>query len=164
MQVVRGMMRVACCGAMGLGLLGCAPGTFGSLTPPPATPTAEQPRPEERPVAAPPKNARTPEQFDTTTPEQRAAATQVKPAGDKALGRTIAALGNPTDPGFWAKTPLVTTVTPGRLENPVTKKSVLVELRPLDAGDSGGSQVSLAALRALEVSLTGLPELVVYAR
>ncbi|MFD1481836.1 hypothetical protein [Paracoccus nototheniae] len=105
----------------------------------------------------------TPAQLDTTTPEQRAAAAQT-PASASAetrLGTTVASLGNPSEGGFWIKTPLVDAPAQGRIVNPATGKSAQVELRPLSGGGSG-SQVSLPALQLLGVSLTDLPTLEVY--
>jgi len=112
----------------------------------------------------PPRAARTAEQFDTTTPEQRAAArTTPADAGETRLGETVGALGDPTQPGFWIKSPLVKTAGSGRLENPSTGKSAVVELIPLDGPASGGSQVSLAALRLLDAPITDLTTLIVFA-
>ncbi|WP_092078459.1 hypothetical protein [Poseidonocella sedimentorum] len=112
---------------------------------------------------APPATARTAEEFDTTTAEDRAAAqaTTAQPA-DAPLGRTITSLGNPTDPGFWMETPLVDAVRSGRVRDPATGKSVAVELRPA-GGAASGSRISLAAMRLLGAPLTGLPELEVFA-
>lgn len=110
----------------------------------------------------PPPNARTVEQFDTTSAEDRAAATAAPTGAERTLGRTIASLGSPTDPGIWFKTPLVSEVTQGRIEYQGT--SVNVELRPSGGVAGSGSQVSLAAMRLLGAPLTGLPEVKVYAR
>ena len=140
-----------------LGLAGCA------ATPELVTPPSSEIAPEEAAVVAappPPPTARTAEQFDTTTAAQREAATSA--VGGAALGETVASLGDPSQPGFWAETPLVDAVTMGRLEYSAKGTSVAVELRPI-AGDAGaGSRVSLAAFRALEAPLTGLPTLIVY--
>ncbi|WP_236545314.1 D-galactarate dehydratase [Tropicimonas marinistellae] len=115
-------------------------------------------------AAAPPPTAVTVEQFDTTTNAERAAAASVTAApADRRLGRTIASLGDPADPGFWAETGLVETTTEGRLEYPATGKSVKVELRPSGAAPGAGTRVSLPAMRVLEAPLTELPELVVFA-
>ncbi len=156
------------CGSKPMILL-VAASSLWACTPVPKTPdvaplpTAEA-RPAPRPAVKPPKSARTAEDFDTTSREERVAATRApQKNGAQKLGTTIASLGDPTDPGFWAKTPLVKAPTRGRLEDPASGKSVLVELRPLDAASGAGSQVSLPAMRALGVSLTGLPELAVYA-
>lgn len=114
-------------------------------------------------VAAPPPRpgARTVEDFDTTTAGERAAAAE-PPASGARLGTTVASLGDPTAPGFWAETPLVTQTLPGRLEDPATGNSVQVELRPSGGAPGSGTRVSLPALRVLEAPLTALPELVVY--
>ncbi|MEO1677412.1 MAG: hypothetical protein AAFU80_04550 [Pseudomonadota bacterium] len=111
-------------------------------------------------ASAPPPRARTVEEFDTTSAAERAAAASDVPssAPEEVLGTSIATLGDPTLPGFWAETPLVQAVRPGRLTDPATGNSVQVELRP--AGDAG-TRVSLPALRVLEVPLTALPELTV---
>ena len=153
-------------------LAGCAIAP-GQVTEPPveevAQPAADDAqRPKTRPdtAVAPPASARTVEDFDTTSKAERVAATEAakQDAPERLLGRTIASLGSPTDPGFWAKTPLVKTVQQGRLVYPETASSVVVELRPLDAEQGAGSQVSLPALRVLGAPLTALPELEVYAR
>lgn len=115
-----------------------------------------------------PANRRTAEDFDTTTAEERAvavaAAEQVPEEAERLLGTTIASLGDAAEPGLWLKTPLVSAVTQGRIADPDRGTTVLVELRPLPGPPSGGSQISLAALRLLEVPLTDLPTVEVYAR
>lgn len=114
----------------------------------------------------PPSAARTAEEFDTTTSDQRTAAKAAAAAdgGEIRLGETVASLGDPTKSGFWIKSPLVTKAGQGRIEYPATGKSALVELIPLVGPASGGSQVSLAALRLVEAPITDLPTLVIYAR
>lgn len=112
---------------------------------------------------APPPEARTVEQFDTTTEQERAEAAAPPPAPQSAkLGTTIASLGDPSLPGFWAETPLVTEVQPGRLDFPSQGTSVQVELRPSGGAPGSGTRVSLPALRVLEAPLTALPELEVF--
>jgi hypothetical protein len=117
-------------------------------------------------VTAPPPRptARTVEEFDTTSAEDRAAAVASagSAASEQRLGTTIASLGSPTDPGIWMSTPHVSEVTMGRVEYPVTGKSVTLELRPSGGVPGSGSQISLAAMRLLDAPLTALPELVVY--
>ena len=137
-------------------------------------PDAEQPglqtaRPVARPegaVSAPAQNARTAEQFDTTSNEQRAAALTQDSGGDglRELGRTIASLGAPARPGFWLETPLVATEQKGRVVYPANGKAVSVDLLPLEGPQGGGSRISLPAMRLLGISLTDLPELVVNGR
>lgn len=142
-----------------------APDLSPSLGPdyaPPARPQLDltQTRPNFPPP--PPPTARTVEDFDTTTAEDRAAALQAAPeVGERRLGTTIASLGSPTDPGIWFKTPLVSAVTQGRVE--YNGNSVSVELRPSGGAPGSGSQISLAAMRLIEAPLTGLPEVTVYA-
>jgi len=126
-------------------------------------------RPKPRPGAgglAPPANARTVEDFDTTSGAQRIAAADTAGAmtAQTLLGRTVAALGNPAQAGFWLETPLVTAATPGRAISVETGETVLVDLIPISGPEGAGSRISLAALRLLGLSLTGLHELKVYKR
>lgn len=111
----------------------------------------------------PPASARTAEQFDTTSKADRAAA--VEAATDtqgRLLGRSITSLGTPTEAGFWIKTPLAEARAKGRVSHPETGASVQVDLIPLDGEKTGGSRISLAAMRLLGVALTDLPELDIY--
>ncbi|KEJ89401.1 hypothetical protein [Sulfitobacter donghicola] len=109
----------------------------------------------------PPKAAKTQEALDTTTTEQRkqAAAPAAPEVTSKLLGTTIASLGSPTEPGFWLKTPLVKSETAGRVTNKANGKSSAVTLIPIDGPASGGSRLSLPAMRLIEASLTDLTEL-----
>lgn len=158
------MRRTLCLAALVPLAAGCAgmsgrQSPSGTETGPAAAPPAEiagivaAPRPSA--------GARTADQFDTTTPEQKAAATAAPTGAEQRLGETIASLGDPTEPGLWVKTPLVSEQTAGRVEYPETGKSAVVELRPTGTS-RGGSQVSLAAMRLIEAPLTDLPTLVVY--
>ncbi|WP_311734952.1 hypothetical protein [Alloyangia mangrovi] len=124
-----------------------------------------QPPPQRVPRrrCAPPANARTEEQFDTTSAEERSAAAAAPAAAERKLGSTVASLGDPTDPGFWLETPLVSSVTKGRVVYPVNGKSAQVELRPIEGPASGGSRISLPAMRLIGAPLTDLPTLTVYA-
>lgn len=151
----------------GIVLAGCS--QMAATTDRPAAPaaTAEQTAAATAAAAvtrapAPRPAARaTPAQLDTTTPEQRAAAAQAPASAETRLGTTVGSLGNPSEGGFWIKTPLVQARAQGRIVNPATGKSAQVELIPLTGGGSG-SQVSLAALQLLGVPLTDLPTLEVY--
>jgi len=134
------------------------------------SPDADTTRPETRPpedataALAPMARtaARTADTLDRTTPEERAAATA--PAADGArLGDTLASLGNPAEGGFWLRTGLVTETRQGRVEAP-GGASVQLELRPSGSAPGAGSQMSLAAFRALDLSLTGLHRIDVFAR
>ncbi|MEM7718725.1 MAG: hypothetical protein AAF222_05935 [Pseudomonadota bacterium] len=110
-------------------------------------------------VQVPAEDARTVEEFDTTTQQQRDAATATSNGGEN-LGTTVASLGDATSPGFWLETPLVTSPRIGRVRNPATGRTVQVDLRPLPSG--GSSRISLAALRLLEAPLTELVTLEVF--
>ena len=68
------------------------------------------------------------------------------------------ALGSPTEPGFWIKSKLVAVAAKGRVET-ADGKSVAVDLLPSD----GAAILSFAAFRALELALTDLPDVSVYA-
>lgn len=109
----------------------------------------------------PPKAAKTQEALDTTTKEQRAkaAAPAAVKQETKLLGTTVASLGSPTEPGFWLKTPLVKTETSGRVTNKANGKSSAVTLIPIDGPATGGSRLSLPAMRLIEASLTELAQL-----
>lgn len=123
---------------------------------------AAAPQPAVQSAPPPPPAAASAAALDTTTPEQRAAATSApEPPGERRLGTTIASLGPPADPGLWIETPLVSSVTQGRVEA-ANGKSVKLELRPSGGAAGSGSEISLPAMRLLEVPLTSLPELTVY--
>lgn len=101
--------------------------------------------------------------LNTTTRAERAeaAAAPAAAGAGRRLGTTVASLGDPSQPGFWVKTPLVQSETDGRIVNPANGKSAKVRLIPL-GGAGGGSQVSLPALQLIGVSLTDLPTLELY--
>jgi len=123
-------------------------------------------RPVARPVSggtAVPKDARSIEEFDTTSAQERADALMQSVSAAQQIGHTIASLGDPTLPGFWLRTPLVSTPIKGRVVFAKTGNSVAVDLIPIDGPPTGGSRISLPALRLLGASLTSLPELIVYA-
>lgn len=149
--------------AMMLGLAalaGCGPLADLGLARRSETPAVAAP-PSPELVAPPPvAGARTAEALDTTTPEQRAAATaQPAPSGSAPLGSLIVALGNVTEPGFWLRSALVSAPAPG-LVKAADGRTVQVDLLP----GEGGAQLSLAAFRALGLVLTDLPEVTVYRR
>lgn len=110
----------------------------------------------------PPPAANTVAALDTTTEAQKEAAREAAEASDGALlGTTIAALGDPTEPGLWLRTPLVTEAQAGKIET-AAGVSALVQLVPLDAPVGAGSQMSIGAFQALGLTLTDLPTLSVY--
>ena len=146
--------RLAVCLSVALALSGCA---VPSQVEPDGNGAAGAVETSGLAAPSPPAGARTVEQFDTTTEAQRVAA--ASDAGGRLLGTTVASLGDASRAGFWIETPLVSERGTGHLVYPATGKSVEVELIP---AESGGSRVSLAALRLLEAPLTDLPVLEVY--
>lgn len=161
------LVTVSACAA----LAGCGNLSFGSgFT---AGPDVRVRVPDEqalRPVARPGQPAaslgqagRSADALDTTTPEERAQAQSTANSGSARLGETLASLGSPTEQGFWLRTGLVTTVTQGRVERADGTGAVRVELRPSGNAPGAGSQLSLAAFRALEAPLTELLSLHVFA-
>jgi len=73
---------------------------------------------------------------------------------------TVATLGNPAQTGFWIKTSLVDEQTKGQIASAANGAKVSLTLIPLEA--AGGSQLSLSAMRMLQVPLTSLVEVKVY--
>lgn len=109
----------------------------------------------------PPATARTVDEFDTTSAEERAAAAAPAQGGGGALlGTSVASLGDPARPGFWLETPLVSAETQGRVA--YGGKWAQVTLIPIDGPATGGSRISLAAMRLLGAPLTDLPTVEVY--
>lgn len=118
-------------------------------------------RPAARPGGTPPPtNARTAEDFDTTTDAERSAAISGGASGTL-LGTTIASLGDVAEPGFWLETPLVDRVQQGKVAS-ASGRTLDVELRPIGGDAGAGSRLSLAAMRLLNIPLTDLPEIRVY--
>jgi hypothetical protein len=151
-----------------LTLPACEAGVFDDWLLPVTAPVEAPAAPatlDPTPPPPPPVTARTVEQFDTTSAEDRAAAVAAPvTTGDTALGTTIATLGPPAAPGIWLKTPLVSALTMGRVDYPEKGTSVSLELRP-SGGDAGsGSQISLAAMRLLDIPLTALAQVTVFAK
>jgi hypothetical protein len=133
------------------------------VTPPDVEPVVETLDPT--PPPPPPPTARTVEQFDTTSQEDREAAVATpQPAQETRLGATNVSLGDVTDPGIWLKTGLVDQLTLGRVAFPDKGTSVNLELRPSGGAATAASQMSLAAMRLLEIPLTALADVIVFKR
>ena len=101
--------------------------------------------------------------LDRVSEEEKAAAraeAAAAPAGGE-LGTETVALGDPGDAGLWVKTDLVSSETPGTVRTG-SGDAIAVTLRPL--GSDGGAQISLSALQALGLPLTGLHPVVVAAK
>ena len=100
--------------------------------------------------------------LDVATTEEREAAITPKPiAQEQALGEIVVSLGNPAEIGFWLKTSLISKQSTGRVRHTASGKSVNVTLFPLK-GRGSGSQISLSAMRALDLPLTSLSLVTVF--
>lgn len=107
----------------------------------------------------------TPEALDASSEDERQAALATgNTGGERQLGRTIASLGAVGEQGFWLKTPMVLAETEGRIVWADNGNAVNVTLTPKPGEATAGSQISLAAMRALGIPLTALPELIVFAK
>jgi hypothetical protein len=104
------------------------------------------------------EGAQSAEALDQSSEAERLAAIAPPVSGtERELGRVIVGLGPVTEQGFWLKSTLVTEPAKGRVVT-AAGTSVAVDLLP----GEGGALLSLAAFRALELSLTELPELAVF--
>ena len=146
-----------------MALCGCAGSPFAGLrgTPPVETVAAKPPPRPDVVAPVPTSGATTAAAFDTTSAADKAAALAPPPApaGERSLGKTAVALGNPAEPGFWLRSALVTAPAKGRVEV-AGGASIAVDLIP----GTGAAQLSLPAFRALNLPLTALPEVTIYAR
>lgn len=120
-------------------------------------------RPEARPLDSgatrPAAGAVTVQALDTTTAADKAKALEAPAAkGATNLGKTIVTLGLVTEPGFWLRSALVPVAGTGHVET-ANGASIKLTLIP----GEGAAQLSLAAFRALNLPLTGLPEVTVFA-
>jgi hypothetical protein len=98
--------------------------------------------------------------FDQTTAAEKASALNAAPtSGARALGQVVVSLGNPAEQGFWLRSSLVSVASKGTVKVS-GGPSLAVDLLP---GQSG-AQLSLAAFRALGLTLTDLPEVAVFAQ
>lgn len=155
------MKQVILISASCLGIAGCTGIDMNNILPRPPhlVQPADTPSATPNTPPAPPMNATTVNEFDTATEADKMAAVAPAPAPAGSLGTTVANLGDPTTPGFWVETPLVSSETEGRVQSKATGRTVKVTLRPTN---SGGSRISLSALQLLDLDLSGLHELVVF--
>lgn len=107
------------------------------------------------------EETRSVEALDATTEEEVAEARRLPARPGQSLGRVVGSLGSVAEGGFWLKTALVAEEMPGRVVVLETGAAINVTLRP-DVG--GGHRLSLAAMRALDLSLTALPDIEVFAQ
>ncbi len=136
---------------------GCAeiPLLQGGGTPGPAPQAATRPPLTGAPIR--------PEDLDTPTSAERQAAAAPTPASAGSLGVTIASLGDPARSGFWMETPLVSAPTKGSVLYRANGRRLNVDLIPIGGPATGGSRLSLSAMRMLDAPLTALPQVEVFA-
>ncbi|MCG7494732.1 hypothetical protein [Thalassobius sp. Cn5-15] len=103
----------------------------------------------------------TPDVEVASLPDEETASPPVSSAAGQ-LGLTVASLGDATREGFWIETPLVSSPQRGKVRYPKTGREVKVDLIPRSGASSGGSSLSLGAMRLLDVPLTALAEVEVY--
>ena len=121
----------------------------------PATPAAE-PAVEEAAAVNEPVVVEEPAVF-TLGPQD-----ELQPPGaGKVLGKTVSSLGDPERGGDWIETPLVKKQGPGLVR--YNGKTVPVLMIPAEGPASGGSRLSLSAMRALGAPVTELVEVEVVA-
>lgn len=141
-------------------LAGCAELGLTPTSAPQARAPAAAPQTSTRPplTGAP----RTVDEFDRVTEDERQAAVAPAPAAAGSIGTTVASLGDPARSGFWMETPLVSTPTKGSVLYRPTGRRLNVDLIPIAGPASGGSRLSLSAMRMLDAPLTGLPQVDVF--
>ncbi len=107
-------------------------------------------------VAPPASVSAKPAALDTVSEAEKnaaRAAAAAAPAGGE-LGQVTVSLGDPAEPGLWVKSALVTSERTGTVRTG-SGESIAVMLKPLES-EASGAQISLPALRALGLPLTGL--------
>ncbi|PCH94122.1 MAG: hypothetical protein COB84_08070 [Rhodobacteraceae bacterium] len=91
---------------------------------------------------------------------------KAKPVGrpERNLGKTIASLGLIDETGFWLRTPLVSSEANGRVVFLKTGTAINLTLIPNAGAKGSGSQISIAAMKVLGISIVDLAELQVFMR
>lgn len=97
--------------------------------------------------------------LDKTTEAERKAALAAPKTGGALLGKSVVALGPPSDPGLWVQSPHIKAKAQGRITAP-NGKALALELRPA----SGAALLSFSAYQALGIGLTELPEVSIYSQ
>ncbi|GLO74976.1 hypothetical protein MACH18_20560 [Phaeobacter italicus] len=92
-----------------------------------------------------------------TTSVAPAPGTPATSAGYTGRATTVASLGDPSQPGLWMETPLVSSAQRARVRSPRGNEVVLT-LRPIEGAAGAGSRLSIDAMRALGLPLTELVE------
>lgn len=116
---------------------------------------------EQTDPAETPENAALAEVRPVARPEDPPVVAAVSSGSPRigALGETVATL-DATEPGRWLKTPLVSIEQTGTIA--FGAKRLAVRLIPIDGPETGGSLISLEAMRAIDAPLTGFPKLQVF--
>lgn len=83
---------------------------------------------------------------------------------ERDLGKTVASLGLIDETGFWLQTPLVQSPVDGRIIYLKTGTSINLRLLPNGQTAGSGSQISIAAMKVLGISIVDLVEVQVYIR
>lgn len=113
------------------------------------------------PLTGAPRNV---DDFDVASAEEREAAVAAPAPAATAgsIGTTVASLGDPGRSGFWLETPLVSEPTRGSVLYRPTGRRLNLDLIPIAGPASGGSRISLSAMRMLDAPLTSLPQIEVF--
>jgi hypothetical protein len=153
------MFRLAAVVALASLLGACAENPFARPEAEPVSAPAPTPAPAPEvtaPTAPPAAVASAPAALDTVSEEEKQAARDTAAAAPSGgtLGEVTVALGDPSDPGLWVKSSLVTAERQGTVRTG-GGEAIAVTLRPIGGGD-GGAQISLSAMQALGLPLVGL--------
>jgi hypothetical protein len=150
--LIVGFSSLTACGVMNR-VLGRDPGVAAAAGP--VDPAADAGLTLSKPLGG----AQSAAALDQTTDAEKAIATAAPvQRGERDLGAVVVALGSPAEQGFWLRSALVTSPGKGRVVT-AAGQSVNVDLQP----GTGAALLSLAAYRALGLSLTDLPNVTVYA-
>jgi hypothetical protein len=118
------------------------------------------PEPEVVEVATEAQTEDAPQEVDEEPAETRVEeAPEPLPEKTAAGGETVASLGDPTKPGLWLETPIVSSETKGKVRVKATGATLEVTLIPIPGEATAGSRMSVEAMRALGVGLADLVEL-----
>ncbi len=170
------LWRIAVVLIIGAALSGCTGGgrlisntenppdgsSLSGVANPSETTTKPKPRPETSDGGLLDGTITAAEATNVTQAEAAAAGANTSGTAGRNLGKTIATLGSLDRDGIWMRTPLVKSEVQGRVVYLKLGKSATVTLLPLDAEPGAGSQLSLAAMQVLGISLTDLAEVQVF--
>lgn len=104
-----------------------------------------------------------PAQSEVETPVVETDPADTPAAPQPSSAQVVVALGDPSEPGLWIKTAIVSADRPGRVVTG-NGRTLDVTLRPQAQGAGGGAQISLAAMQALRLPLTALTDVTISVR